>query len=168
MHLLLIPDWDTDGESLKACNLPAHVIVINAHDGADKDQEYLDNDLSEALSDTFGFCHNGFEVEPITFTDGRYNLPGKPRESKFYMVGMMEATEKDVTLEDRQQTVAQACLSYAYSNVDDINDAFAHYKDENEGNESGQIKVGDTIIDSISEKDIESLAAAIGLPPIAD
>lgn len=43
--------WDTDGASLKECGLPTSVIV----------PFYMDEDeVSDWLSDTFGFCHDGF------------------------------------------------------------------------------------------------------------
>lgn len=43
--------WDTDGATYKECGLPTSVIV----------PFYMDeNEVSDWLSDTFGFCHDGF------------------------------------------------------------------------------------------------------------
>lgn len=64
MHLLITDiKWDTDGQTLKACNLPSTVLVLDAHENADNDQNWIDNELCDDLSDEFGFCHNGFKVE---------------------------------------------------------------------------------------------------------
>lgn len=43
--------WDTDGASLKECGLPTSTIVPF---GMDEDE------VSDWLSDTYGFCHDGF------------------------------------------------------------------------------------------------------------
>ena len=45
--------WDTDGATYKSCGLPRSV-VIPAEVGDDEET------ISDWLSDTFGFCHNGF------------------------------------------------------------------------------------------------------------
>jgi hypothetical protein len=94
MHLLLTPDWDTDGKTLKACNLPQHVVALNAPDDAHKDEHYINGKLSEALSETFGFSHNGFTVVPVTLTDNRADLPKTPDKKQQYTVSIMEAPEK--------------------------------------------------------------------------
>ena len=63
MHLLLTDiQWDTEGESLDDCALPSTVLVLDVNN---PDEEYINNDISEALSDSFGFCHNGFQWERL-------------------------------------------------------------------------------------------------------
>jgi hypothetical protein len=62
MHLLVTDiEWDTDGMPLDECCLPVNVIVLDVPD--DIDDEYIDNEVSELLSDAFGFCHQGFLAE---------------------------------------------------------------------------------------------------------
>ena len=54
--------WDTDGEDV---DLPKRVIVNVTIDNADLLEDingYADN-LSDYLSDTYGFCHEGFKVK---------------------------------------------------------------------------------------------------------
>lgn len=45
--------WDTDGATFKECGLPRSVVIP---DTISNDEE----EISDWLSDTFGFCHNGF------------------------------------------------------------------------------------------------------------
>lgn len=54
--------WDTDGEDV---NLPKKVIIKVTVDNADLLEDisgYADN-LSNYLSDTYGYCHKGFKVK---------------------------------------------------------------------------------------------------------
>lgn len=46
--------WETDGEKVEG--LPNSVIV-----NIDVDPETIEDDVSDYLSDEYGFCHNGFE-----------------------------------------------------------------------------------------------------------
>jgi hypothetical protein len=57
-------------------------------------------------------------------------------------------------LTKRQKHVLKACLSYAYSNVDDINDVYG-IDDEAETASYNR--------DDISEQEIESLAETLGV-----
>lgn len=46
--------WETDGEKVEG--LPNSVIA-----NIDVDPETIEDDVSDYLSDEYGFCHNGFE-----------------------------------------------------------------------------------------------------------
>lgn len=63
MHLLITPEWDTDGKSLKACCLPRLVLMLDAPARIGPAQQEV---ISDALSDAFGFCHNGWTWERFT------------------------------------------------------------------------------------------------------
>jgi len=59
-------EWDTDSETAEECRLPTVVLV----DGV-RDEEVTDftveSEISDQLSDAFGFCHKGFtwnEINP--------------------------------------------------------------------------------------------------------
>ena len=47
--------WDTDGATYKECGLPRSVVIPG--EVGDSDDE-----ISDWLSDTFGYCHFGFRV----------------------------------------------------------------------------------------------------------
>jgi len=69
MHLIATVEWDCDGmKPVEDCNLPLKVLVLNAPDEW-KDDEYQEA-LSDALSEVYGFCHDGFTLEPIN-PDGK-------------------------------------------------------------------------------------------------
>ena len=59
-----------------------------------------------------------------------------------------------MTLTARQKMLMRAALSYALSNIDDINDSFAD--DDGEG-----VKVGDQKGDSFSEAEVEALQSLV-------
>lgn len=48
--------YDTDGEMIP---LPPELVIDLA------DHEYVEDELSEVISDLTGFCHNGFEYEVV-------------------------------------------------------------------------------------------------------
>lgn len=50
-------DWDTDGEDIP--ELPKEITLQLPEDKVDEDE------ISDYLSDTYGFCHNGFEFEVL-------------------------------------------------------------------------------------------------------
>lgn len=50
--------WDTDGDTEALASLPTEVEI--PQDIADLDD---DDAISDWLSDTFGFCHFGFNIE---------------------------------------------------------------------------------------------------------
>ena len=54
--------WDTDGYSIKKLGLPKSIEM-------DVDEESLDDpyyeDISDELSDEFGYCVFGFNVKPL-------------------------------------------------------------------------------------------------------
>jgi hypothetical protein len=64
MHLIITDiEWDTDGmDAVADCGLPTTVIVLDAESD---DEDYISNEISEQLSDNFGFCHEGFQAEPF-------------------------------------------------------------------------------------------------------
>lgn len=80
MHLLLEVKWD-GGRKL----LPKQVIALDAPEGADKDETYIDEWLSDALTEAFGQTHLGFTVQPL--------LPLKLDEHIWSKVGIFEAPE---------------------------------------------------------------------------
>ena len=59
-----------------------------------------------------------------------------------------------MSLTPRQQTVLLAALSYAYSNVDDLNEALA-------SDIEGKIKVGEQIITAVAEDEIDALMCSL-------
>ena len=61
----------------------------------------------------------------------------------------------------RQLQILQAILSYAASNVDDINDAFAAFSDADPDNEAGNIDVNGEKMNSISDEEIERLRTLV-------
>jgi hypothetical protein len=74
-HFLLKDiDWDCDGmRPVEDCLLPLNVLAINVPpsgpDGMSEDQ--LEEHLSERLSDTYGFLHYGFTLQPINLDGSR-------------------------------------------------------------------------------------------------
>jgi len=52
--------WDTDDE---VCDLPKSVMFFGCPDALSDDDE---DAISEMLSDAFGFCHKGFNIELLT------------------------------------------------------------------------------------------------------
>lgn len=56
--------WDTDDEDVLACNLPTEVEIpddiMKGYDGTNLD--VYCSDISDWLSDEYGFCHFGFEL----------------------------------------------------------------------------------------------------------
>lgn len=59
-------EWDCDGhDPVKDCGLPTTIIVTDAPDSWEADNE-SDDALSSAISDVYGFCHNGYNVEAVT------------------------------------------------------------------------------------------------------
>lgn len=62
MHLLAKNiEWDTDGMNPETLGLPSHILVLDAPNA---EAEYLCLVMDE-ISEVYGFCHNGFEVEII-------------------------------------------------------------------------------------------------------
>lgn len=57
--------WDTDGEKVKG--LPKEAVldvgVITSNETPSKEE--IEDATSDALSDTYGFCHLGFEYEVV-------------------------------------------------------------------------------------------------------
>lgn len=58
-------DWDTDGRTLKACGLKrSFTATIPCEklgwDSTSRDENELENALSEWLTSEHGFCHKGF------------------------------------------------------------------------------------------------------------
>lgn len=54
-------EWDTEAEPEEDCGLPSKVVVLNVPQELWSDEDELDNQFSELISDCFGFCHRGFE-----------------------------------------------------------------------------------------------------------
>lgn len=61
--------WDTDGDKMLLRTLPDIVILPEqfSHDNYMEDGEYdedaLFEDVADWLSDEYGFCHFGFDIE---------------------------------------------------------------------------------------------------------
>lgn len=57
--------WDTDGDKELLKTLPKEIDISNEFDVKDyeDDQDRLLDDISDWLSDTYGYCHFGFEVK---------------------------------------------------------------------------------------------------------
>lgn len=56
--------WDTDGDKKVLKTLPKEVYYESK---SEADTDSLDDVLSNFLSDSFGYCHFGFEYEPCDF-----------------------------------------------------------------------------------------------------
>ena len=57
--------WDTDGDKELLKTLPKEIDLSNEFDVKDyeDDEEQLLDDISDWLTDTYGYCHFGFEVK---------------------------------------------------------------------------------------------------------
>lgn len=65
-HLLIEEiDWDAEGQTLKECRLPGTVVLLDFPKNADPDNAGVYEAISVALSENFGFNHNGFTVNRL-------------------------------------------------------------------------------------------------------
>lgn len=57
--------WDTDGDMKILKSLPKEIDISNEFDVNDyeDDEEQLLDDISDWLTDTYGYCHFGFEIK---------------------------------------------------------------------------------------------------------
>ena len=57
--------WDTDGDKELLKTLPKEIDISNEFDVKDyeDDEEQLLDDISDWLTDTYGYCHFGFDVK---------------------------------------------------------------------------------------------------------
>lgn len=56
--------WDTDGNMKILKSLPKEIDITDEFDINDyEDEEQLLDDISDWLSDTYGYCHFGFEIK---------------------------------------------------------------------------------------------------------
>lgn len=57
--------WDTDGDKELLKSLPKEIDITNEFDINDyeDDEDQLLDDISDWLSDTYGYCHFGFEIK---------------------------------------------------------------------------------------------------------
>ena len=56
--------WDTDGDMKMLKSLPKEIDITDEFDVNDyEDEEQLLDDISDWLSDTYGYCHFGFEIK---------------------------------------------------------------------------------------------------------
>ena len=57
--------WDTDGDMKILKSLPKEIDITDEFDVNDyeDDEDKLLDDISDWLSDTYGYCHFGFEVK---------------------------------------------------------------------------------------------------------
>lgn len=55
--------WDTDGDKELLKTLPKEIDISNEFDVKDyeDDEEQLLDDISDWLTDTYGYCHFGFD-----------------------------------------------------------------------------------------------------------
>ena len=54
--------WDTDGDKENLMDLPAE-LSIDADTLSISDKDEIEETISDYLSDTYGFCHYGFDFE---------------------------------------------------------------------------------------------------------
>lgn len=66
MSVILLTNiqWDTEGVSVEECNLPSSVLVIEVP--APPDDEFVEETIGDALTEAFGFCHDGFSWEQLS------------------------------------------------------------------------------------------------------
>ena len=57
--------WDTNGDMKMLKSLPKEIDISDEFDVKDyeDDQDRLLDDISDWLSDTYGYCHFGFEIK---------------------------------------------------------------------------------------------------------
>lgn len=57
--------WDTDGNMKILKSLPKKIDISDEFDVKDyeDDEDQLLDDISDWLSDTYGYCHFGFEIK---------------------------------------------------------------------------------------------------------
>lgn len=57
--------WDTDGNMKILKSLPKEIDITDEFDINDyeDDEDQLLDDISDWLSDTYGYCHFGFEIK---------------------------------------------------------------------------------------------------------
>ncbi len=57
--------WDTDGDMKMLKSLPKEIDITDEFDVNDyeDDEDQLLDDISDWLSDTYGYCHFGFEIK---------------------------------------------------------------------------------------------------------
>ena len=57
--------WDTDGDMKMLKSLPKEIDISDEFDINDyeDDEDQLLDDVSNWLSDTYGYCHFGFEIK---------------------------------------------------------------------------------------------------------
>ena len=57
--------WDTDGNMKILKSLPKEIDITDEFDINDyeDDEDHLLDDVSNWLSDTYGYCHFGFEIK---------------------------------------------------------------------------------------------------------
>jgi hypothetical protein len=70
-------------------------------------------------------------------------------------------------LNERERAILKMALSYAYSNADDVCDAFARSTEQDPDNEDGKCSIDGVVIDPPTDEDINRLAAKLGLGRIA-
>ena len=54
--------WDTDGDKENLMDLPAE-LSIDTDTLSISDEDEIEETISDYLSDTYGFCHYGFDFE---------------------------------------------------------------------------------------------------------
>lgn len=87
MATLLVSDvkWDCDGyDPVDDCALPINILVVGAPLNYE-DEEYEES-LSCYLSDTYGFCHQGYSVRLI---EG--DKPGSVKTARIKVDAVMES-----------------------------------------------------------------------------
>lgn len=57
--------WDTDGNMKILKSLPKEIDITDEFDVNDyeDDEDQLLDDISDWLTDTYGYCHSGFEIK---------------------------------------------------------------------------------------------------------
>jgi hypothetical protein len=67
--LLVHVKWDTDGMPVEECGFTESVVVLDAPDNYEE-IDHNEETLSRALSDNFGFCHDGYDSEELPNKEG--------------------------------------------------------------------------------------------------
>ena len=92
--------WDTDGDKKLFENLPQEVVITLDEYNIG---EYLDDAISDKLSDMYGFCHEGYEYKIIDGTKG-YEINYRLKTTSIFAVEAKNKKEaKEIALKELEQ-----------------------------------------------------------------
>lgn len=81
LSILCKVKWDDEGYGLKECRLPEQVLILNVPICGElaigKFSLEIEDEIGDLLSNSFGFCHDGWTWENFcpTHAGGGYLLP---------------------------------------------------------------------------------------------